>query len=106
METLLKDGDFADFLIEIGPATTDSFIEFKVFEVISWEHQTNNPLETQIYISGTIKWDGCSHIVFGDKDGYLHLCGKHCWEKHKEVMDAIWAYCTSRIKDFNEEVAK
>lgn len=27
------------------------------------------------YIEGYVKWDGCSHVTFGDENGYLHLCG-------------------------------
>ena len=27
------------------------------------------------YVEGVVKWDGCSHVTFGDGNGYLHLCG-------------------------------
>lgn len=30
--------------------------------------------DAQPYLTGFIKWDGCSHFYFGD-EGYLHLCG-------------------------------
>jgi hypothetical protein len=32
------------------------------------------------FIDGWIKWDGCSHINFGDENGYLHLCGGRHYE--------------------------
>lgn len=40
------------------------------------------------YLRATIKWDGCSHFTFGDRngDGYLHLCGPTAYRAHADLV--------------------
>lgn len=106
METLIKTGEYVDFLIEFEE-DTESSANFKVYEVITWTGDTVEPSETELYLKGLIKWDGCSHIWFGgeDKDGYIHICGKSRWDLHNQVMSAIWDRCRSLIKNFDESCA-
>lgn len=42
------------------------------------------------YLTAMIKWDGCSHFNFGDKDGYIHLCGQGCYAKHCALIKYLW----------------
>ncbi len=44
--------------------------------------------DADIYVSGNIKWDGCSEVTF-DPEG-LHLCGRGCWQDHVALMAWIW----------------
>lgn len=39
-------------------------------------------------IKASIKWDGCSHVWFGEKgdSGYMHLCGSGCWRTVARVL--------------------
>ncbi len=104
METLLKTGEYVEFLIEFE-GDTEYSANFKVYEVISWTADDIEPSETELYLKGLIKWDGCSHIWFGDSDGYIHLCGKSMWDKHVRVMNAIWELCRTRITSFDENVS-
>lgn len=105
METLLTIGDYPYFLIEFEDNGFTHSCTFKVYEVSSWNMEDNTPSETELYLKGYVKFDGCSHIWFGgeDRDGYLHLCGKFYWDNHKKVMDAIWQKCSERIDGFVEE---
>lgn len=80
--------------------------DFIVHEINSWTTD-NIPSDYEKYLNGTIKWDGCSHIWFGgeDRDGYLHLCGKHYFDKHCKLLQAMWDICSKRIEDFDSEIA-
>lgn len=104
METLIKDGDFIEFLIEFEDGDFELSANFNVFEVCSWSADTNEVSETELYLKGYVKWDGCSHFWFGESDGYLHLCGKRYFEKHKEVMDKIWDICSKKIKKWDSSL--
>lgn len=44
--------------------------------------------DAQPYLTGFIKWDGCSHFYFGE-DGYLHLCGLENIEKLQKVLSKL-----------------
>lgn len=41
------------------------------------------------FVAGTVKWDGCSHLNFGDSDGYLHLCGGSGYRTLIFVLETI-----------------
>lgn len=106
-DSIYFDGsDTADFLIEWGKIE-DHYIDFTIHEIISWtaDDDKNSPIDYEKYISGSMKWDGCSHFYFGDKDGYIHLCGKNCFDKHINIMSAIWDICSKKIKSFDHDVA-
>lgn len=84
---------FAVFQIYYEEDLENKF-DFLVKEVCSWDGETNEPAETEDYLRGYIKWDGCSHIWLGNKREqkhsyyrYLHLCGKESWEEHSKLMD-------------------
>jgi hypothetical protein len=93
--------------------TEPSGYEFELYEVVAWEGKnfdqklyerkestqsgdfSENGLEdAQPYLTGFIKWDGCSHFYFGD-DGYLHLCGLDEIEKLGVVLERL----KTRAKD-------
>jgi hypothetical protein len=86
----------------------NSYVDFIVWQVNSWE-QDLTPYEKEKYFSGSIKWDGCSHVWFGEDsppDGYLHLCGKHFWELHNKIMEATYNEVIKHIKGYMKEVAE
>ena len=84
----------------------EHFVECCVYEVFSiddkgvkyYEHigkdgeiEGKKDLETaEKYLTATIKWDSCSHFNFGDKDGYIHICGAHFYQEHIKLMR--WLY--------------
>ena len=105
---LLEDNGLPLFLIEYGKGNLETDCSFEVFEVMSWSME-NIPEEIELYVRGTIKWDGCSHIYFGgeqNEDGYIHMCGKHSFVNHCKLMAALWEVVTARIKKFDKETAE
>ena len=45
------------------------------------------------YVDGFVKWDGCSHVRFGDENAQLHVCGKSAFDKLATVLAAIYERC-------------
>jgi hypothetical protein len=102
---LLKNGsDHPIFLIQIVEDVEYS-MSFEVYDVTSWEMDFS-PRSVEQYLKGHIKWDGCSHVWVGDNDGYLHLCGKHYWERHAEVMLKLFEVAENTIERFDPEIAE
>jgi hypothetical protein len=109
---LCEDG-YTNFLIKIITKGDDLqyFMEFEVYEVDSLDLDDNKaPSEIELYLEGFIKWDGCSHVYFGakdengERDGYLHLCGKTHWRRHAEVMMKIYELAEKTILGYDEEI--
>jgi hypothetical protein len=59
------------------------------------------------FVHGTVGWDGCSHVYFGDgnEEGYLHLCGRGDWDALRRVLDRAWAVASSEVPSFDAETA-
>lgn len=101
METLVKSGESPLFLIEFTEDDFEYSAVFNVYIVNSWID--DEPEETELYLKGIVKYDGCSHFWFGEQEGYLHLCGKFYYEAHKKLMDAIWNICSKKITTWYAE---
>lgn len=106
MQPLLTDEHgYVLFLIKIKPNTIIN-MDFEVVEVVSWEGDGSKlPGNTELYLEGCIKWDGCSHIWFGAKengrrDGYIHMCGEDAWKNHAAVMLALFELAKKTIPGF------
>ena len=78
---------------------SDVSCEFNVRQIQSWEaDDSKKPIEEDIeeYLSLTVKWDGCSHLYFGDEqeDGtynsYHHFCGAHDFKKHVRLLHFLY----------------
>lgn len=65
----------------------------------SSEDTTENIEEAQTLLRGRIKWDACSHVYFGDDNGYSHLCGGMNWKNLMEVMHRVWEYACSKLPE-------
>ena len=103
MELLLEEDGFNLFLIEFIDNNFEVSAKFNVFEVTSWGSNGREIADMELYLKGQVKWDGCSHIWFGDKDGYLHLCGKDYFDRHNKVMSSIWDLCSKKIKKWDNK---
>jgi hypothetical protein len=87
----------------------DHYISFDVYEVVSWDEDWV-PGDIEPYLSGMIKWDGCSHINFGEiedgaRNGYMHLCGVHAWVNHCLLMRELWDYAKANIRRWDDNTA-
>lgn len=54
----------------------------------SGDYSENELEDAQPYLTGMIKWDGCSHFYFGN-EGYIHLCGLDQIEKLQKVLQRL-----------------
>ncbi len=111
-EVLLSDDGQIQFVI-VNPNILEHEYSwsFEVYEVNGWEcDEDNMPIKMDLYLTGFIKWDGCSHINFGElengkSDGYIHLCGGIYWRRHAEVMLKLWDMAPSKIAKFDHTCA-
>ena len=112
---VIEDG-IAQFLLKITDET-DYFINFEVYEVTGWYEDKDTkewtiPSGFELYLTATIKWDGCAHFWFGEKDdngvrdGYIHLCGKDCFDKHIKLIQELYEFGSKRVKLFDKSVAE
>ena len=78
---------------------SDVSCEFKVRSISAWEADgSKTPYEDEIeeYLNMTVKWDGCSHLYFGDEveDGiynsYHHFCGADSFKKHVRLLHTLY----------------
>lgn len=76
------------FLVTID--TTDHSANILVEEIIGRDVETNEILNKEKYLEGSIKFDSCSHFWFGDEDKYLHLCGAEDFERHILLMQFVY----------------
>lgn len=80
-------GENMEFIAKITSKTEYS-ICFDVYEILGWAPEKNMPYEAEDYLEAFMKWDGCNHFYFGDKNesgkraSYLHLCGVEGLKKH------------------------
>lgn len=102
LEVLIKREDDSGFLIAYDEKHKESCPSFKVYETADVNQQVE---ETDLYLKGMIKWDGCSHILVGPDIGYLHLCGYNKWKEFSEVMESVWKKTVDIIENFDYECA-
>ncbi len=55
--------------------------------------EVTDPREAERYFEGSVKWDGCSHVNFGDENGYLHLCGGAHFQKLAATLESVYERC-------------
>lgn len=96
-ETRLNDDIwyFAAIKYDTTKQTDDServvYVEFKAYKVIGWDTKTGaavfekaddpccgpteSPCEAEVFLSGSVKWDGCSNWRFDSQDDVMiHFC--------------------------------
>ena len=61
--------------------------------------------DAERFVDGCIKWDGCSHLYFGDDDGYLHLCGGLAFRGLEWALRKVWAEAETRMPKFDRSCA-
>lgn len=64
---------------------------------ITMDFETIEDKDQDTFIKGTIKWDGCSHMYYGD-DGYIHLCGAESFYEMIELHRRIFKLASEKIK--------
>lgn len=88
-----------DFGFWVRWAASDSWADFTVVEVVSFNEEgpffrqkdggedlTRQPEEAEVYCSGYIQWDGCSHVEQHED----HLCGACSFKKHIALLKYLY----------------
>ena len=102
-----------DLNFTITAKVDDCMVEFKIYDIVGWvegsisgiydkplyptfrEH-TEDIDKAEVYLSGHIKWDGCSNWNFDEQDrGMIHGCTKHDLERISGVMLRCWDMTSS-----------
>ena len=101
---LARDG-YVRFFIEILK-DTDYFLSFNLYAINCWELD-HTPIveEKEPYLTGYIKWDGCSHFNFGNQ-GYLHLCGEKSFIIHSEIIIYLFEIAAQLITKWENKTAR
>lgn len=107
LEVLLIDEVLGVPSYMLSAKAEDYYMDFEVFRVLSWNNDSTH--QGELFLSGGIKWDGCSHLYFGEKDdtgsktdGYLHLCGIDGMQELREVLKKVYEVASQRIKYWDE----
>lgn len=92
-------------------------VEFKIYDIEGWGeggtevvydkplwHKLNSPHypdfvdsleEADVYLHGTIKWDGCSDWQFDEQEkGCLHGCTRKDIQRFGDVMGYCWDWAS------------
>lgn len=88
---LISRNGYPQFLIDVEDDVKYR-MDFKLYEVGHWDGN-KNPVQVELYMRGSIKWDGCADFRFGPEDppgGFIHLCSHGGLEDHCRVMNALF----------------
>lgn len=108
--------------------TAEHWCEFAVYELL-WLDDDGRPVgnkagstsspdpassleETQVYLHGSIKWDGCSNWLFDEQDSLpgcqsmLHFCGKQSAMNLGVLMERLYEWAAEVIEAWDAEIAE
>lgn len=67
---------------------------------------TENLSEAQVFLSGSIKWDGCSNWHFDDQDNcMLHFCGVKDASSIGRLMERMYDITAAEMPSFDRDLA-
>lgn len=53
-----------------------------------------------LHCRGWVKWDGCSHLNWGEGDGgYMHVCGRGEWDALIAALTAVRAFAIENVPE-------
>lgn len=105
---------YPEISLTVVYGTNKAFVEFYAYEIVGHVQDNDKKFDVPIYerlgskgsgdetedvkeaqtlIKGLVKWDGCSHLTFGDKDGYIHACGRRNIKNLTAAIEKIYFRC-------------
>ena len=97
-----------EFQARIGCRQPDGSIMYDYFDERGVQQWTEDFAKAERYVDGSIKWDGCAHLNFGDgadNPGYLHLCGATDFRKLSFVLTEMFLMASTTMPKFDADVA-
>ncbi len=71
------------------------------------DEDVTNLAEADSWLSGSIKWDGCSDWYFNEQDHVmLHFCGLKAATAIGRLMGRMYDIASSRMKSFDRDLAR
>ncbi len=102
-----------DFLATV--TVYDYYVEFVLYDIVSRNgnvpllrrsgtnyEETEKPEEADVYLHGSVKWDGCSNWHFDEQDRVmLHGCSRGCIKRFGDAMAACWDMASVLCPNFD-----
>lgn len=97
--------NFACYEIVAREADKNGEFTIHVFVTEGPQDRRRDMREAKPLIRGCIGWDACSHVYFGEEDGYIHMCGKETWIQVTECLSRVFKQAGEMLVEegFNEE---
>lgn len=94
----------ADFKVyKINGTSMDETIRY--YENENGMHDSTDISTASVYLSGGVKWDGCSNMQFDEQTRVmLHFCGKGNAVKIGELMAAVYDECEPHIERVDKSI--
>ncbi len=68
---------------------------------------TTSLAEAQVYLSGSIKWDGCANLRFDAQDGcMLHFCGRNDAARVGKLFDLLYDLTEQLLPTYDKELGE
>lgn len=73
----------------------------------SWD-LTDKISEAAVFLSGTIKWDGCGHLHFDEQEeaAAIHVCGSDGATSLAELIEHLWKLGSQHVQNWDNVIAK
>lgn len=89
---LLEDTGFG-FQVEVKEQS-NFHVDFEVCGITARDLK-GEMSDSELYLTCSIKWDGCGHFRFGEReddkqDGYLYMCGSYSIKNHFRLMKELY----------------
>lgn len=103
----IKLSDVVRYVVKITNKESH-YVDFIVYEISRWDASDDSYTidESEVVMKGCVKWDGCSHLTFGDSDRYMHLCGKHHWDDFVAMIPQVYEFVKTHITGYDPHVAE
>lgn len=111
---------FENYAISIKIHENNCVIDFEVKKIIAedktWHYTikdaicnfdtTPNFEDGQVFLSGGIKWDGCSNWNFNDKQVMIHFCGRSDATSIGRLIDHLYQIAKERLSTYDATCAE
>jgi hypothetical protein len=98
---------YLDFKVHAGDQQDDGSVTYNYFNEHGGQEFTEDFTKGERYVEGSVKWDGCSHLNFGDGEdnpGYLHMCGGRDFKNLGAILREVFLIASREVPQFDAEI--